>query len=190
MSSAKQPFPFGLTWMIFGTFMTFVPSFFYSWFCLFILQVKCFWIFKNFVTSILYFFVTDISNHTSEKSKAYVRTFSLAVIFISFDIFKVVRVLNEKFGILVVSLTFLLKKLFAWFALYCIIWLPYCKILIIRSLFTLKIFRSNLAKAEKMYHFTQPLIKRLPNIYVSSGRATLPFKKEVHIIVNVKYIPM
>ena len=77
---------------------------------------------------LLVFFVhlADISNHTDEIAVVYSRIFSLAIIFISVDIFKIGRVINERFGTLVVSITFIFSKVFAWFALYCIVWLPYC----------------------------------------------------------------
>jgi len=53
--------------------------------------------FLSIIFLLLVFFIhlADISNHTSEISVVYIRTFSLAIIFISIDIFKIARVLNE-----------------------------------------------------------------------------------------------
>ena len=48
-----------------------------------------------FLLLVFFIHLADISKHTDEKSTAYIRTFSLAIIFISFDIFKIARVLNE-----------------------------------------------------------------------------------------------
>jgi hypothetical protein len=69
--------------------------------------------------------VADMISHTDLIARAHIRLFSVATIFISMRIYETGKVIYEKFGMLVVTLTFVIKKIIVWMVLFAIFWVPF-----------------------------------------------------------------
>lgn len=71
--------------------------------------------------------VVDAIDHTPDRAKIHVRVFAVALVLIAMRIFEIGQVLYQKFGILVVTLSFLVEKIIAWLVVYAILELSFSK---------------------------------------------------------------
>ena len=67
----------------------------------------------------------DIRSHSEFKARLHIRIMSVTVIFISVRLFKSSRILNKRFGTLVMILYYSIYDMFIWFVLYLVIWLSF-----------------------------------------------------------------
>ena len=75
----------------------------------------------------------DIVNHSEYKARTHIRIMSVTVIFISFRLLKVGRIINEDFGTLVVILTYAINDVFIWLLAYLTFLIPFSNFIFISS---------------------------------------------------------
>ena len=69
--------------------------------------------------------IIDIVHHEEEISKAHNRLLSVTIIIITMRLLKTGRIVNERFGILVMSLVNVIYDLATWTIVFILFWLPY-----------------------------------------------------------------
>ena len=67
--------------------------------------------------------IVDIVSHNEAIARAHIRLMSVTVIFISTRLLKTGRVLSEEFGMLVMTLFFVLRDIAVWLVAFVIIWI-------------------------------------------------------------------
>ena len=71
--------------------------------------------------------VADIVNHNDYIARVHIRIMSVTVIFISFRLLKVGRIINEEFGSLVVILSYAINDVLVWLLAYLTFLIPFSK---------------------------------------------------------------
>ena len=71
--------------------------------------------------------IADLVEHSEYKARTHVRIMSVTVIFISFRLLKVGRIINEEFGTLAVILTYAINDVFVWVLAYLTFLIPFSK---------------------------------------------------------------
>ena len=69
--------------------------------------------------------VSDIVSHSEYMARTQIRIMSVTIIFISFRLLKVGRIIHEEFGSLVVILTYAVNDVVVWVMAYLTILIPF-----------------------------------------------------------------
>ena len=78
--------------------------------------------------------IIDITDHSEYHARIHIRCLSATIIFISIRLLKVGRVVNEQFGVLVITLTSSIRDIGVWFGVFIIFLLPFSKFCLQHSL--------------------------------------------------------
>ena len=72
-------------------------------------------------------FIQDIIDHSEYIARVHIRIMSVTLIFVSFRLLKVGRIINEEFGSLVVILTYAVNDILIWVIAYFTLLIPFSK---------------------------------------------------------------
>ena len=87
------------------------------------------------LSAVIFTHVADIIKHNELIARANVRIMSISNIFISLRLLKVGRIINQDFGMLVITITFVMRDLVVWMLAYITILIPFSMIFIIKFFF-------------------------------------------------------
>jgi hypothetical protein len=77
------------------------------------------------LAAVIFTHIADIINHNELIARANVRIMSISNIFISLRLLKVGRIINQDFGMLVITITFVMRDLIVWILSYVTILIPF-----------------------------------------------------------------
>jgi hypothetical protein len=72
-------------------------------------------------------YIQDIIHHSEDIARIHIRIMSVTLIFVSFRLLKVGRIINEEFGSLVVILTYAVNDILIWVIAYFTLLIPFSK---------------------------------------------------------------
>ncbi len=90
----------------------------WNWFDLFVICL---------ITATICSHIVDVVDHTDYKARVHIRILAITIIFISARLLKVGRVINEQFGILVITLTSIYADVIVWLVIFIAAWIPFSK---------------------------------------------------------------